>query len=134
MQIKKPWFEESKEVVNDVVSLEVKGNGRKGIGYGSKWSVNLEELARITNGHPEFNEKVRAFLDKSGDSIYNVRVYRSFNKSDENREHVSIVFDVCDIYISMFSCCPDYQDGRTHVLDESYNKSYVWEMATMLGY
>lgn len=132
--MKKPWFEETKEVVNGIVRLEKKGYGRKGVGFDSKWSVNLEELARITNEHPEFNEKVRGFLDKNADSIHNMIVYRSFNKNDENREHISIVFDVCDIYISMFSCCPDYHDGRPHVLDASYNKSYVWQMATMLGY
>lgn len=132
MANKTEWYAEGKELVKGVVSLKKKGYGPRGTGFDSEWTIDLDELARITNGHPEFNEKVKSFLDEKIEDIHNAVVYRSFNKNDDNREHIGIVFDVADTYIAFFGCSPDHADGRTHVIATSYNKSYIWQMASLL--
>lgn len=129
---KKEWYAEGKEIVKGVVSLTKKGYGPNGTGFGSEWSFDLDELARVTNGHTEFIGEVKKFLEKDSDSIYNAVVYRTVYKDESKEPHISLVCDVADIYIKLISCSINHSNGEPYVLSTSYNKSYVWQMASML--
>lgn len=117
------WYAQ-KESVKGILSGRA---GRTG------WEINFDGLSKITNGHTEFLEKVKLFADKDWDVVYNAAVYRSF--SDDGRgnqsENIAIVFDVMDTYIKIISCRVDHEQ-QPYVFEESFNKSYVWSMATML--
>ncbi|CAH8248460.1 hypothetical protein WJ0W_007128 [Paenibacillus melissococcoides] len=117
------WYA-SKENVKGVLSGK---SGRTG------WTINFEELSRITNGHPEFLEKVKAFTEMDLGGVYKAAVYRSFSDDHHGNksEHIAIVFDVVDTYIKILSCRVDHEQ-QPHVFETSFNKSYVWSMATML--
>jgi hypothetical protein len=118
--IRGEWYA-SKEKIEGVLSGKQKYRN---------WSINYEQLARITNNHPEFLEKVKAFAEKDLDGVYNAAVYRSYSDGDQ-KETITIVFDVADIYIKIISCRVDHQT-QPYVFETSFNKSYVWSMASML--
>ncbi|MNW32214.1 hypothetical protein D3C74_91530 [compost metagenome] len=117
------WYA-SKENVKGVLSGK---SGRPG------WMINFEKLSKLTNGHPEFLEKVKVFIENDILSVYNAAVYRSFSDDHHGNktEHIAIVFDVVDTYIKILSCCVDHEQ-QPYVFETSFNKSYVWSMATML--
>ncbi|MCP1312109.1 hypothetical protein [Paenibacillus tyrfis] len=107
------WYAE-KEIVNGVLTGEA---GRSG-----SW---------------EILSKVKEFAEKDLSWVYNAQVHRTIYPADKFRkeasEHISVVFDVGDTYIKIISCNINYKDSNEpYVLDTSYNKSYVWSMATML--
>ncbi|MCP1312069.1 hypothetical protein [Paenibacillus tyrfis] len=122
------WYAE-KEIVKGVLTGEA--------GKSGSWEIDFNELSRITNGHPEFLSKVKEFAEKDLSWVYNAQVHRTKYPADKFRkeasEHISVVFDVGDTYIKIISCNINYKDSNEpYVLDTSYNKSYVWSMATML--
>lgn len=124
-QLSSSWFAKDTEPVDNVVK-------NTGSGFWKKWEINFDLLSKITNGHPEFLKEVKEFWEKENvrNNIYNVAVYRRHPK--DGREKISIVFDVIDNHIALFSCDTNYNDGHSYVLSASYNKSFVWDMATML--
>lgn len=122
--IKGEWYA-NKEIVSSVLTSNSFRGG---------WSINFDELSRITNNHPEFLASVKEFAEKDLQFVDNAQVHRTIyieRDGQPEQEHISIVFDVCDIYIKIFSCTTDHEK-YPYVFKESFNKSYVWSMSTML--
>ncbi|MCP1312072.1 hypothetical protein [Paenibacillus tyrfis] len=122
------WYEEKENVERVVTNI--------GTTLSPKWEINMDELALITNNHPQFIHKVSEFINDYGTlSIKNAAVYR-FNLENiqgaEKYERIAIVFDVYGNFINLFSCCTDHQDGNSFVTIASYPKPFISQMATML--
>ena len=118
------WFA-NKEKVNEVLSGKP---GKTG------WTINFDELSKITRGHPDFLDKVMKFAEKDLKFVYNAAVYRWSSKAHidgEENENIAIVFDLVDNHIQLFSCRVDHEHFP-FVVETSLNKSFVWMMAKML--